>query len=89
MLPTPCSYWRVQDGISSGSPYACWGADNKESLICVCGEKGSHQRSPMRRRLAAGGDNFIAKYVSVNESLEEFMTMPTEEEVVRHLVEYF
>ncbi|KAH9931894.1 FLU1-II [Fomitopsis serialis] len=160
MLPTPCSYWRVQDGISSGGTYACWGAENKESPIRVCGEKGSHhievkipdatanpyvmlagllavgvqgvrsgaemtagncmksvvsmsdeerqqvgmenaKRLPRTvedaRRLfkedgvlrEALGDSFIAKYISVNESLEEFMTMPTEEEVVRHLVEHF
>ncbi|KZT64593.1 glutamine synthetase/guanido kinase [Daedalea quercina L-15889] len=43
MLPTPQSYWRVRDGISSGGTYACWGAENKEVPLRLCGDKGSHR----------------------------------------------
>lgn len=42
MLPTPQSYWRVQDGRSAGGTYACWGTDNKDAPLRVCGESGSH-----------------------------------------------
>ena len=41
MLPTPQSYWRVQDGRSTGGTYACWGTDNKDAPLRVCGESGS------------------------------------------------
>lgn len=42
-LPTPLSYMRVQDGIRSGGTYACWGHDNRESLVRVAGSLGNRR----------------------------------------------
>ncbi|KAI0075970.1 FLU1-II [Panus rudis PR-1116 ss-1] len=36
-LPTTYSYVRVLDGIWSGGTYVCWGTDNRETPVRVCG----------------------------------------------------
>ena len=41
-LPTAASYARVVDGIWSGGTWVCWGNDNKEAPIRLCGSPGSH-----------------------------------------------
>ncbi|KZT08191.1 FLU1-II [Laetiporus sulphureus 93-53] len=41
-LPTSASYARVLDGIWSGGTYACWGTDNKEVPVRLCGPRGAH-----------------------------------------------
>ncbi|CCM01373.1 uncharacterized protein FIBRA_03423 [Fibroporia radiculosa] len=42
MLPTAASYARVEDGIWSGGTYSCWGTDNKEAPVRLCGPGGEH-----------------------------------------------
>lgn len=42
ILPTSASYARVMDGIWSGGTYACWGTDNKDAPIRLCGPQGGH-----------------------------------------------
>lgn len=39
-LPTPASYARVLDGIWSGGTYVCWGRDNREAPVRLCGSGG-------------------------------------------------
>ncbi|GBE83430.1 glutamine synthetase/guanido kinase [Sparassis latifolia] len=41
-LPTAASYARVLDGIWSGGTYACWGTDNRETPIRLCGPPHHH-----------------------------------------------
>ncbi|PCH36913.1 glutamine synthetase/guanido kinase [Wolfiporia cocos MD-104 SS10] len=41
-LPTAASYTRAVDGIWAGGTYACWGTDNKEVPVRVCGPRGAH-----------------------------------------------
>ncbi|CAL1708626.1 unnamed protein product [Somion occarium] len=36
-LPTTFSYARVLDGIWSGGTYVCWGTDNRETPVRLCG----------------------------------------------------
>lgn len=42
ILPTYASYARVVDGIWSGGTYACWGTDNKDAPVRLCGPAGAH-----------------------------------------------
>ncbi|KAH9947838.1 FLU1-II [Amylocystis lapponica] len=41
-LPTAASYARMLDGIWSGGTYACWGTDNREAPVRLCGPPGHH-----------------------------------------------
>ena len=36
-MPTEFSYARVLDGIWSGGTYVCWGTDNREAPVRLCG----------------------------------------------------
>ncbi|KZT64336.1 glutamine synthetase/guanido kinase [Daedalea quercina L-15889] len=160
LMPTPASYARMQDGIWAGGTYSCWGTDNKDAPLRLCGTPGAHHfelkpsdgtASPhlvLAGVLAAGlgavlrgaelqsgdctkpaawmsederravglgdplrlprtvgdarrlfqedaylreklGDEFVTKYAAVNKELETYMQMPTEEETVTRLVEYY
>jgi len=42
ILPTAASYARVFDGIWSGGTYSCWGTDNKDAPLRLCGPQGAH-----------------------------------------------
>ena len=46
-LPTAASYARMQDGIWSGGTLACWGTENREAPIRLCGPQG-HSRFEIR-----------------------------------------
>ncbi|TBU27388.1 glutamine synthetase/guanido kinase [Dichomitus squalens] len=46
-LPTAASYARMQDGIWSGGTLACWGTENRESPVRLCGPQG-HYRFEVR-----------------------------------------
>ena len=41
-LPNAASYARMLDGIWSGGTYACWGTDNREVPLRLCGPAGGH-----------------------------------------------
>lgn len=41
-LPTSASYGRMLDGIWAGGTYACWGTDNREAPLRLCGAPGGH-----------------------------------------------
>lgn len=41
-LPNAASYARMLDGIWSGGTYACWGTDNREAPLRLCGPAGGH-----------------------------------------------
>jgi glutamine synthetase len=41
-LPTAASYARMVDGVWSGGTYVCWGTENREAPIRLCGPQGSH-----------------------------------------------
>jgi len=42
-LPTATSYARTGDGMWSGGTYVCWGAENREAPVRLCGNPGSHR----------------------------------------------
>ncbi|KAI0943154.1 hypothetical protein AcW1_002860 [Taiwanofungus camphoratus] len=159
-LPTAASYARVADGIWSGGTYACWGTDNREVPVRLCGPPGAHHfelkcidatanpyfvlagvisaglrgvlecaelkvgdcRKPAARmdeaeRRAVGlenpgrlprtirdargllsadgvlksalGEEFVRKYLAVNEVLEAFLQAETEADTLTRLVEYY
>ncbi|KAI1798339.1 glutamine synthetase/guanido kinase [Ganoderma leucocontextum] len=159
-LPIAASYARVVDGIWSGGTYPCWGTDNREVPLRLCGPAGAHHfevkcvdgtatphlafaalvaaglrgivdgavlttgdcakavyemnvterkavglenaaRLPQTIRDArallgadaamksALGEEFVEKYLVVNELMEKFMTGTDEKDTVRKLIEYF
>ncbi|KAH9921802.1 glutamine synthetase guanido kinase [Fomitopsis serialis] len=159
-LPTSASYARMVDGIWAGGTYSCWGMDNKDAPIRLCGTQGAHHfemktadgtsnpylvlastlaaglrgvlsgavltsgdcakpvafmsdaerkavglENPLRlprtvgdaRQLLQGdqylreklGEEFVTKYAAVNKLLEQYMRLPSEEETITRLVEYY
>lgn len=41
-LPTYASYNRVNDGMWTGGTFSCWGTDNREATVRLCGAPGHH-----------------------------------------------
>ena len=57
----PVSYARVRDGIWSGGTYVCWGRDNREAPVRLCGSERGKSSSDGEE--GGGGYNFELKCV--------------------------
>ena len=45
MLPLPQSYARMQDGISAGGTWVCWGSDHREVPVRLTNPRSPHSRN--------------------------------------------